>query len=84
MLEVTLYTQDALEEAAQRGQEPEGAQFDVGYVSLVNDATHGPPPLVAPTNHKGERVIPICQLGEEVLYINLKFVPAYKIKRVSD
>lgn len=51
----------------------------VDYVSLVSDETYGPPALVAPA--KGEQR-PRAQVGDRVLYLNTRFVPAWEIERV--
>lgn len=53
---------------------------DVDFVSLVNNETFGPPPLVAP--NRGEQ--PLAKLEERVLYINTSVVPMFEIVRVSD
>lgn len=60
----------------------EGFVFDVGYVSLVNNQTYGPPALVAPSPRGGneKRANP----GEEVLYINTNLIPAFTIEEVEE
>lgn len=59
----------------------EAIVFDnVSYVSLLNDGTHGPPPIIAPTkNGPAAR----AKVGEKVLYINLSHVPLFEIERTA-
>lgn len=78
-LEVTLYAEDHL-----RDPNDVPLKVEVEYVSLVNDTTHGPPALVAPGRQGGERVATVASVGDEVLYINTKFIPAWKIERLND
>lgn len=51
----------------------------VDYVSLVSDETYGPPAVITPA--KGEQRAR-AQVGDRVLYLNTRFVPAWEIKRV--
>lgn len=75
-LNVTLYGVEPTTGAVTSGDEFLG--YD--YISLVNDSTFGPPPLVAPL--KGER--PRARPGDKVFYINTRLVPAFEIERVED
>lgn len=71
MLKVTIY-----------GSGEEEDVFDgVDYVSLVNEDTYGPPPLVAPTKQEPR---PLAKVAERVLYINTRLVPLFEITRIAD
>lgn len=74
MLSVTLYPQSLNEE-----DRLELHDFD--FISLVNEQTYGPPPLVAPKS-AGDK--PLAQIGDRVLYINTNLVAAFEITRDSD
>lgn len=80
MLEVTLFTQEYLNDL--EGEPP--LKLEVDYVSLVSSTTHGPPALVAPGREHGQRVATVAKSGDEVLYINTSFIPAWKIERLTD
>lgn len=59
----------------------EAIVFDhVAYVSLLNDGTHGPPPIIAPTKNGPPAR---AKVGEKVLYINLSHVPLFEIERTA-
>jgi hypothetical protein len=73
MLEVTIYS--SLDD-----DEPV-VHENVDFVSLVSNATYGPPPLIAPNSKPNAARAGIDQT---VLYINTHFVPMWEIKRVSD
>jgi hypothetical protein len=47
-------------------------------------STHGPPAIVAPGRENKERVSPLAQIGDEVLFINTALVPAFTIERFRD
>jgi hypothetical protein len=71
LLEVQVYLADS----------EEVIEFECQYVSLVNQATYGAPPLVAPTKDSD---VPRAKLDDGVLYINTALVPMWMIKRVKD
>jgi hypothetical protein len=57
-----------------------GTAFDgYDYVSLVSGETYGPPALVAPA--RGSDTGPRAEVGDKVLYINTRFVPAFELTR---
>lgn len=78
-LRVRLFTEESL-----RDEEESALDREVDYVSLVNSTTHGAPALVAPGKVDGQRVPTIASVGDEVLYINTSYVPAWLIERISD
>ena len=71
MLEVVFYDQAGVELETHE---------DVHYVSLVNNDTYGPPPLIAP----GREGKTVAEIGDCVLFINTSIVPAFTIERISD
>lgn len=72
-LKVTLFSE------GEDGYVPDDPTY-VDYVSVVNEGTFGPPPLVAPK----EGNPPLADFGDEVLYINTTFVPLFTIERVEE
>lgn len=64
----------------------EGSDFEVHYVSFVNDHTYGPPALIAPPARTvaGNPTPKRAAVGEEVGYVNLSLVPFFKIVRHGD
>lgn len=53
----------------------------VDFVSFIAPTTYGAPPLIAPAKNQSDAR---AQVGDEVLYISTRLVPAWKIKRVQD
>lgn len=76
MLKVTLYPD------AESITDDKGLEFEVDYVSLVNNQTYGPPALVAPSSHG--RDTKRAEPGQEVLYINTNLMPAFSIIEQED
>lgn len=72
MLSVTIY--------ADLGDPDPQVFTEVDYVSLVNDETYGPPPLIAP--NRGDA--PLAKVGDRVMYINTHLVPLFEIERTGD
>lgn len=85
MLNVTVYTEDALaDQSPSSSEQPTGYTFDnIDFVSLVNAETHGPPALVAPGRNAGPEGRPTARPGQTVLYINTRHVPLWMIERVG-
>lgn len=82
MLEVTVYTHDALDGDPDNDVKPLVLE-EVHYVSLYNAGTHGPPALVAPGRTDGRPSPGVARPGERVVYINTALVPLFEIERVS-
>lgn len=61
------------------GDEDDAVEFEVEYVSFVNNGTFGPPPLVAPKDGNP----PLAEVGDTVLYINTSKVGAFTIERLN-
>lgn len=74
MLEVKIYDAEGNEKATFE---------EIDFVSYVSGETYGPPALVAPSRERGEYVPPKAEVEDEVLYINTRFVPMWKLVRVT-
>lgn len=55
---------------------------EVDYVSLVNEATYGIPPLLTKTKVDGIERPPVCGDGETVLYVNPENIMAMKVEKL--
>lgn len=76
-----MLTVQLLELDPERGGWVESAEYEVDYVSLVNNETFGPPPLIAPTK---DRVAAKAEEGDKVLYINTNTTRAFTIVKEDD
>lgn len=56
-------------------------KLDCEYVSLINQSTYGPPPVIAPTTAKVTADGPRATQGQTVVYINTALVPVFSIAR---